>query len=126
MNRTSLPPIRAPYDTNPEFYGRLVTPGQQDIYSRGPRRLQHAPEQEYRGPSRLDMLEERLAQQERNTQSMIERAVKIKEDVVESLNFTHGTWQEEKHARSMLQEHVRTITAIVNKLNHDIAVSFDM
>ena len=27
------------------------------------------------------------------------------------------------NARSMLQEHIRTITAIVNKLNNDIAVS---
>ena len=76
-----------------------------------------------RGPSRLDLLEERLQQQEKNTQQLVERAFKTKEDVIESLNFTQGTWQEEKHARNMLQEHIRTITAVVNRLNNDIAVS---
>ena len=76
-----------------------------------------------RGPSRLDLLEERLSQQEKNTQGLVERAFRTKEDVIESLNFTHGTWQEEKHARNMLQEHIRTITAVVNRLNNDIAVS---
>ena len=75
-----------------------------------------------RGPSRLDLLEERLQQQEKNTQGLVERAFRTKEDVIESLNFTHGTWQEEKHARNMLQEHIRTITAVVNRLNSDIAV----
>lgn len=74
-----------------------------------------------RGPSRLDLLEERLSQQEKNTQGLVERAFRTKEDVIESLNFTHGTWQEEKHARNMLQEHIRTITAVVNRLNNDIA-----
>ncbi|XP_046373676.1 protein FAM81A-like [Haliotis rufescens] len=70
----------------------------------------------------LDMLEERLAQQERNTQGLIERAFKIKEDVIESLNFSQGTWQDEKNARGHLQDHIRNITSVVNRLNHDIAV----
>lgn len=76
-----------------------------------------------RGPSRLDLLEERLHQQEKNSQQLLDRAFRTKEDVIESLNFTQGTWQEEKHARNMLQEHIRTITAVVNRLNNDIAVS---
>lgn len=127
-NRSQL---RAPYDTDdnlntlppphrqngvPEYNNRfnsprLRSPRVSEARSRGPSR----------NPSRLDILEERLAQQEKNTQDLIERAFKTKEDVIESLNFTHGTWQEEKHARNMLQEHIRTITAVVNRLNNDIA-----
>ena len=61
--------------------------------------------------------------QERTTQGLIDRAYKIKEDVIDSLNFTHGSWTEEKNARVVLQEHIRTITAVVNRLNADIAVS---
>ncbi|XP_064609737.1 protein FAM81A-like [Liolophura sinensis] len=73
-------------------------------------------------PSRLEVLEDRLNQQERNTQRLIERAFKIKEDVLDSLNFSKGTWQEEKHSREMLAEHIRNITAVVNKLNSDIGI----
>ncbi|OWF47733.1 protein FAM81A-like [Mizuhopecten yessoensis] len=113
----TLPALRAPYAaTESQEYG--IT------YRNSPRPEEIVP-RESRGPSRLDILEERLAQQERNTQTLIDRAFKIKEDVIDSLNFTHGTWQEEKHARSMLQEHIRTITAIVNKLNTDIAMVDD-
>ena len=43
--------------------------------------------------------------------------------MIDSLNFTQGTWNEEKQARGLLQEHIRTITAVVNKLNGDISVS---
>ncbi|XP_033750803.1 protein FAM81A-like [Pecten maximus] len=113
----TLPALRAPYaETESQEYGV--------VYRNSPRPEEIIP-RESRGPSRLDILEERLAQQERNTQTLIDRAFKIKEDVIDSLNFTHGTWQEEKHARSMLQEHIRTITAIVNKLNTDIAMLDD-
>lgn len=55
-------------------------------------------------------------------QALIDRAFKIKEEVVESPNYTQGTWNEEKQARGLLQEHIRTITSVVNKLNSDIAV----
>ncbi|ESO92440.1 hypothetical protein LOTGIDRAFT_83787, partial [Lottia gigantea] len=69
----------------------------------------------------LDSLEDRISQQEQNTQALLQRTMKIKEDVIDSLNFTHGTWNDEKHARSLLQEHIRSITAVVNRLNHDIS-----
>ncbi|XP_076443790.1 protein FAM81A-like [Babylonia areolata] len=72
-------------------------------------------------PNRIDVLEERLNAQERTTQGLIDRAFKIKEDVIDSLNFAHGTWNEEKQARGLLQEHIRTITAVVNRLNGDIS-----
>ncbi|XP_071168279.1 protein FAM81A-like [Mytilus edulis] len=129
-HRGTLPALRAPYDTSeePEYgnnrYRRSpqsqeqnqIVSFQQNNGGQTQRGDYHS-----RGPSRLDLLEERLGQQERNTATVMDRAFKIKEDVIDSLNFTHGTWQDEKHARSMLQEHIRTITAIVNKLNNDIA-----
>lgn len=119
MSRRALPALRTPYASGPAETSNMEY-GQ--AYNPTPRQ-EYAPPRESRGPSRLDILEERLAQQERNSQQLIDRAFKIKEDVIDSLNFTHGTWQEEKHSRSMLQEHIRTITAVVNKLNTDISVS---
>jgi hypothetical protein len=133
-NRSQL---RAPYDTGDENLNTLpptsrrngIPPGYtgRNRYDsprlRSPRNSEHQSHGPSRNPSRLDILEERIAQQEKNSQALIERAFKTKEDVIESLNFTHGTWQEEKHARNMLQEHIRTITAVVNRLNNDIAVS---
>ena len=38
------------------------------------------------------------------------------------MSLSHGTWQEEKAQRSLLQEHIRTITDVVRKLNRDIMV----
>ncbi|ELU06030.1 hypothetical protein CAPTEDRAFT_149793 [Capitella teleta] len=73
-----------------------------------------------RAPSRLDHLEERLVSQERTTHGLVDRAYKIKEDIIDNLNITHGTWQEEKRSRQLLQEHIRTITDVVRKLSRDI------
>ncbi|XP_052098447.1 protein FAM81A-like [Mytilus californianus] len=128
-HRGTLPALRAPYDTTdePEYGNNRYrrSPQSQDQNQIVPfgQNSGGQTQRDYhsRGPSRLDLLEERLAQQERSTATVMDRAFKIKEDVIDSLNFTHGTWQDEKHARSMLQEHIRTITAIVNKLNNDIA-----
>lgn len=123
-NRTQL---RAPYDTTENGYDNLPNPQRQngvpeyDNRYSSPRVNEARSRGTSRNPSRLDILEERLMQQEKNSQALIERAFKTKEDVIDSLNFTHGTWQEEKHARAMLQEHIRTITAVVNRLNSDIA-----
>lgn len=128
-HRGTLPALRAPYDTDNDNNGRYrrspQSHDQNQMVPYGPRSDGGQSNREYtnRGQSRLDILEDRLAQQERSTATVMDRAFKIKEDVIDSLNFTHGTWQEEKHARSLLQEHIRTITAIVNKLNNDIAVS---
>ncbi|KAK3791361.1 hypothetical protein RRG08_012543 [Elysia crispata] len=121
----NLPSLRAPYDTTHEY--NAISVG-------SPRALEREPIVDSRQvaeivplpirsdlPSRIEQIEDRLSLQERNTQALIDRAFKIKEDVIDSLNFTQGTWNEEKQARGLLQEHIRTITACVNKLNGDIA-----
>ncbi|XP_059176269.1 protein FAM81A-like [Physella acuta] len=120
LRRTNLPVInRAPYDTTHEYNAisvgspRQLVPEQRQIAEIVPVRNDL--------PSRIDNIEDRLAMQERNTQALIDKAFKIKEDVIDSLNYTQGTWNEEKQARVLLQEHIRTITAVVNKLNGDIA-----
>ncbi|XP_062597003.1 protein FAM81A-like isoform X2 [Saccostrea cucullata] len=118
--RGQLPILRAPYDTQDEPFQR-PSPRTNEPETRILPYSGNNTERQSRGPSRLDLLEERLAQQEKNSQNLVDRAFKIKEDVIDSLNFTHGTWQEEKHARNMLQEHIRTITAVVNRLNNDIS-----
>ena len=71
---------------------------------------------------RMHYLEEKLAHQEKATIGLIEKAYKIKEDLIDNLNFTHGTWQDEKQARELLQDHIRTITDVVRKLSKDIVV----
>lgn len=121
--RNQLPVLRAPYDTQDEPFQPRPSPRNNEQETRVLPYTGNNTERQSRGPSRLDLLEERLTQQERNSQNLVDRAFKIKEDVIDSLNFTHGTWQEEKHARNMLQEHIRTITAVVNRLNSDISVS---
>lgn len=48
--------------------------------------------------------------------------MKIKEDVIENLNITHSTWQGEKKQRELLQDHIRSISEVVHKLDRDIKV----
>jgi len=114
LRRTNLPALRAPFDTNHEYNAISVA---------SPRGVQEIVSVPLGNdiPARIDHLEDRISVQERNTQGLIDRAFKIKEDVIDSLNFTQGTWNEEKQARGLLQEHIRTITAVVNKLNGDIS-----
>ena len=51
-----------------------------------------------------------------------DRAMRIKEDVIENLNITHSTWQGEKRQRELLQEHIRSITDLVRKMDKDMRV----
>ncbi|XP_006818337.1 protein FAM81A-like [Saccoglossus kowalevskii] len=79
-----------------------------------------------RPPSRrLEVIEDRLLHQEKTTSSLIDRAFKIKEDIIDTLNLTHGTWQGEKQSRELLQEHIRTITLVVKRLSREIEILED-
>ncbi|XP_077989594.1 protein FAM81A-like [Glandiceps talaboti] len=92
--------------------GMMATPRYIDDYDRPPSR-------------RLDVIEDRLLHQEKTTSGLIDRAFKIKEDIVDTLNLTHGSWQGEKQARELLQEHIRTITMVVKRLSREIEVLED-
>ncbi|XP_078685754.1 protein FAM81A-like [Branchiostoma floridae x Branchiostoma belcheri] len=74
---------------------------------------------------RLDVLEDRLLHQEKTTQSLVDRAFRIKEDLIESLSFTKGTLQGEQTARQLLEDHIRTITVVVKRLSREIEVLED-
>ena len=64
----------------------------------------------------------RLIHQEKTTQTLIDKAYKIKEDIIESMNLSHGSWQNEKEARVLLTDHIRNITVIVKRLSREIEV----
>jgi len=70
--------------------------------------------------SRMENLEDRLAHQEKTTRSLVDRALSVKEDIIESLSIAQISWQGEKRARTLLQEHIRTITTVVKRLSREI------
>ncbi len=94
---------------------------------------------------KMQSLEDRLKKQEETTNALIgkffffksvahqswswnvyfiriDRAVKIKEDIVNSQEFMKGNFTDEKRNRELLENHIRTITAVCKKLNFDIEV----
>ncbi|XP_020902165.1 protein FAM81A [Exaiptasia diaphana] len=75
--------------------------------------------------SRMDFLEDRMIHQEKTTRSLIDRALRVKEDIEESLGYAQMNWQGEKKARALLQEHIRTITSVVKRLSREIEVIED-
>ncbi|XP_065836737.1 protein FAM81A-like [Oscarella lobularis] len=69
---------------------------------------------------RLDRLEDRVRQQEFATQTLVDRAIAIKEDLLENRAKTHEAWHGERRERVLLRDHVRTITAAVKRIAADI------
>ena len=70
--------------------------------------------------SRMENLEDRLVHQEKRTRSLVDRALSVKEDIIESLSIAQISWQGEKRARTLLQEHIRMITTVVKRLSREI------
>jgi hypothetical protein len=60
--------------------------------------------------------------QEATMQKLLERTQKIKDEIDQTLNATQSSWQEEKRARELLQDHIRTITDVVRKLSINVQV----
>ena len=75
---------------------------------------------------RLDEFEDRLLHQEKTTQSLIDKAYKIKEDLVDAMGLSQGSWQTEKQARALLSDHIKNITVIVKRLSREIEVRINM
>ena len=63
-----------------------------------------------------------MSHQERSAEHHLERALRIKQDIASNYDTAHGIWQDEKQARHLLQEHIRTITDVVRKITSDIQV----
>jgi hypothetical protein len=68
---------------------------------------------------RLMMLEDRMMQQEITTRALIDRAIRIKEDLAEYLSMARHTWDGEKRERMLLHDHVETITTTVKRLGRE-------
>lgn len=73
-----------------------------------------------RAASHFEDLDARMSHQEMTTEALVDRANRIKDEVSTTLNLTQGTWEEERHARKMLQEHIHAITDVVRNLSRDV------
>ncbi|XP_043920396.1 protein FAM81B [Protopterus annectens] len=72
--------------------------------------------------SSVNILENRLSNQERTTATLLEEAFKIKDNIIASSRRFHVPSQGEIVARKLLENHIQTITNIVKQLSHDIQV----
>ncbi|XP_051750456.1 protein FAM81B isoform X1 [Ctenopharyngodon idella] len=67
-------------------------------------------------------MESRITNQERTLSTLLEQAVKIRDDVVTGLRATQGSVLMESSARKLLENHIQIITHIVKQLSRDIQV----
>ncbi|XP_048045144.1 protein FAM81B isoform X1 [Megalobrama amblycephala] len=67
-------------------------------------------------------MESRIINQERTLSTLLEQAVKIRDDVVTGLHATQGSVLMESSARKLLENHIQIITHIVKQLSRDIQV----
>ncbi|XP_048187266.1 protein FAM81B [Perognathus longimembris pacificus] len=75
--------------------------------------------------TQTSQLEDRLNNQERTIAFLLEQAFRIKEDISDCLQGTHGFRKEESLARKLLESHIQTITSIVKKLSQNIEILED-
>ena len=67
-------------------------------------------------------LNDRLNIQDRNIELLLDRAIRIKEELVSALGRTNNTLQEERFARELLQQHVNIMVLLCQKLSQQIEV----
>ncbi|KAM6965417.1 protein FAM81B [Aplochiton taeniatus] len=67
-------------------------------------------------------MEGRLANQERTLSVLLEQALRIKDEVALSVQFSQGSVQAEVSSRRLLESHIHTITHIVSQLSANIQV----
>lgn len=63
-----------------------------------------------------------LSRSEQTLATLLEKAFRIKEDVINSLHATQGSVLIEASARKLLENHIQIITSIVKQLSKDIQV----
>ncbi|XP_056313011.1 protein FAM81B [Danio aesculapii] len=67
-------------------------------------------------------MEKRVTSQEHTLNSLLEKAMKIRDDVVTGLHAAQGSAMMESSARKLLENHIQIITHIVKQLSKDIQV----
>lgn len=63
-----------------------------------------------------------MSRSEQTLAILLEKAFRIKEDVINSLHATQGSVLMEASARKLLENHIQIITNIVKQLSKDIQV----
>lgn len=63
-----------------------------------------------------------LSRPEQTLATLLDKAYRIKEDVINSLHATKGSVLMEASARKLLENHIQIITSIVKQLSKDIQV----
>lgn len=71
-------------------------------------------------------MERRVTNQEQTLNSLLEKAMKIRDDVVTGLHAAQGSTLMESSARKLLENHIQIITHIVKQLSKDIQVQIGL
>eukprot|EP01135_Chromosphaera_perkinsii_P011132 Nk52_evm41s2340 gene=Nk52_evmTU41s2340 len=69
---------------------------------------------------RVENLQRRVDFQEKTSRALLGEAINIQREIDDSFQFAENTWKGEKRARGLLQDHIRTITVLVRRLNREI------
>ncbi|XP_041041271.1 protein FAM81B [Carcharodon carcharias] len=72
--------------------------------------------------SHLQIMDERITNQERTTAILLEQAFQIKEDIITHLRGNKGNYPVEKVSPQLLENHIQVITSILKQLSTDIEV----
>ncbi|XP_078413908.1 protein FAM81B [Cetorhinus maximus] len=72
--------------------------------------------------SHLQIMDERITNQERTTAILLEQAFQIKEDIITHLRGNQGNYPVEKVSPQLLENHIQVITSILKQLSTDIEV----
>ncbi|GCC35332.1 hypothetical protein chiPu_0013815 [Chiloscyllium punctatum] len=72
--------------------------------------------------SYLQMMDDRISNQERTTATLLEQAFQIKEDIITHLRGNQGHYPVEKVSQQLLENHIQVTARILKQLSNDIEV----
>uniref|UniRef100_UPI00398E64A6 protein FAM81B n=1 Tax=Pristiophorus japonicus TaxID=55135 RepID=UPI00398E64A6 len=72
--------------------------------------------------SHLQIMDERISNQERTTATLLDQAFQIKEDIISYLRGNQGNYPVERVSQQLLENHIQVITSILKQLSTDIEV----
>ncbi|XP_020368446.1 protein FAM81B [Rhincodon typus] len=72
--------------------------------------------------SHLQMMDDRISNQERTIATLLEQAFRNKEDIITHLRGNQGHYPVEKISQQLLENHIQVITSILKQLSTDIEI----
>ncbi|XP_051876621.1 protein FAM81B [Pristis pectinata] len=72
--------------------------------------------------SHLQIMDDRISNQERTTATLLEQAFRIKEDIITYLRGNQGNNTVERVSQQLLEDHIQIITSILRQLSTDIEI----